>query len=363
MSHVDRDLRYSWIYNPHPDFDPAAIVGKRDDELAVNEGTRQLTELKRHVIQTGTRQHAEITFSMSDGERTWELQAEPVIDVNGEVVGATTVAFDVTPQKHAQQALRDSEQKYRQLFDQSIVPMSLITPEGRLIEANDAWFSLVGYSREDAASFNAANLFPEPGMREEFVRCLLREGTLDNYESQARKKDGTLIDVVRSISVRYNPDGSVLGFQSVLRDATARKQAERALRESEEKYRSLFEMSRDAIYLVRPDGMFIYVNQAWLDLLGCTRDDVSKYDASHWYANPDERARYLERMAKAGTMLDDEVKLRRKDGTVFDCQRRIVAQQDKDGNTIAFHGVMRDITEKKRRTGDARKRAEVPPAL
>jgi len=102
VAHIDRDLRYTWIYNPHPDFDPAFVQGKRDDEIAVNKGTRQLIQLKRQVIETGSTAHAEIAFPLTEGERTYDITVEPLKDDSGMVIGATTVAFDITERKQAE---------------------------------------------------------------------------------------------------------------------------------------------------------------------------------------------------------------------------------------------------------------------
>ncbi len=267
---------------------------------------------------------------------------------DGSVIGFQTVFHDVTETRKAERALRESEEKYRTVFDQSIAPISVFSVDSQLIDVNEAWLRLFGYSRSDIPRLTAYDLYYDREERDRTLRHALAEGRLVDDEARMRTRDGTPIDVQRSITVLRNPDGGVAGLQAVWRDITREKAAELALRESEEKYRHLFELSRDALYLVRPDGVFIDVNQAWLDLLGCDREDVARYDAAHWYADPAGRAKYLERMARAGETLDDEVQLRRKDGSVFDCQRRIVAQRDKCGNVVAFHGVMRDITEQKR---------------
>jgi len=111
VAHIDRDLRYTWIYNPHPDFDPAFVQGKRDDEIAVNEGTRQLVQLKRQVIETGSTAHAEIAFPLSEGGRVYEITAEPLKDDSGMVIGATTVSFDITQRKQAEDALKQAHEQ------------------------------------------------------------------------------------------------------------------------------------------------------------------------------------------------------------------------------------------------------------
>jgi two-component system, chemotaxis family, CheB/CheR fusion protein len=96
VAHVDRELRYTWIHDPSPGFNPASVLGKRDDEIAANEGTRQLVQLKRRVIETGATVRAEIVFPVADGAQTFAITAVPLRDAAGEVAGATTVAFDIT---------------------------------------------------------------------------------------------------------------------------------------------------------------------------------------------------------------------------------------------------------------------------
>jgi PAS domain S-box-containing protein len=313
-----------------------------------------LTELQRQLQfeQSGSSERdrtltLDIEYYRKDGSTVWlETLIQAVRDDAGTLVGMAGVSRDVTERRQAGEALRESERKYRELFEQSVDAVNLVSADGRVVDANPAWFRLFGYTAEDVGLFNARDAYVDPGGRARFLEEIAKSDRVED-EVQFRRKDGSVFDCHRTVTVRRASDGSIVGFQTVFHDVTETRKAERALKESEEKYRTLFELSQDAAYLVRPDGTFVDVNQAWIDLIGCTRDDVSRYDAAHWYADPDGRKRYLERMAKAGAMLDDEVQLRRKDGTVFDCQRRIVARCDKDGNTVAFQGVMRDITAQK----------------
>ena len=99
--------------------------------------------------------------------------------------------------------------------------------------------NLLGYSHDDVASFNAVSLFENPDDRKKLIELLLRHGHLDNYATRIKRKDGTLIDVIRSISVRYYPDGSVLGFQTVLRDVTELHRTRDELLASREQLRRL----------------------------------------------------------------------------------------------------------------------------
>ena len=108
-------------------------------------------------------------------------------------------------------------------------------------------------------------------------------------------------------------------FVTVFHDVTPRRLTEDALFESETRYRALFQLSSEAAYLVTLDGRLLEVNQAWHDLFGYTRDDLSTMTIRALYADPGQREReFLSRIEAEGRMLDWEVRFKKKDGTVID---------------------------------------------
>jgi two-component system CheB/CheR fusion protein len=100
---TDRDLRYVWVYDPHPDFDKTRVIGKRDDEIAQNDGTHKLVALKEQVVKTGVGTRSEIVFPLPDGALTYDIIAEPLRDEGGQVIGVTTAAKDITTAKRGEE--------------------------------------------------------------------------------------------------------------------------------------------------------------------------------------------------------------------------------------------------------------------
>jgi len=96
IAEFDLDLRYTWIYNPHPDFNEDSVIGKRDDDLAQNEGTTALVKMKKEVIKTGETKRKLITFSLSNQHHEYDIVIQPVFDIDGKITGATSAAFDIT---------------------------------------------------------------------------------------------------------------------------------------------------------------------------------------------------------------------------------------------------------------------------
>jgi len=109
VAHVDRDLRYTWIYNPQPGLLSEDAVGHRDDELVPREGVAALMAVKREVIESESGVRREITMDLGEDTRTYDVLAEPLHDQTGAVVGATVAALDITERRRNHLALLQAE--------------------------------------------------------------------------------------------------------------------------------------------------------------------------------------------------------------------------------------------------------------
>lgn len=155
----------------------------------------------------------------------------PVIDADGAVVERNGVIIDVTERKLAESALRESEQKYRTLFEESRDSIALTSREGRFIEFNQAALALYGYTRDELLRLKVDEIYANPDDRLRFRQEIEGKGSLKDFEVKLRKKDGTEIDCLITATVRRGDGGRIDGYQSVVRDITQSKQSERALRE------------------------------------------------------------------------------------------------------------------------------------
>jgi len=143
--------------------------------------------------------------------------------------------------------------------------------------------------------------------------------------------------------------GLLDNIASRLGRVVARKRSEEMLTESEERYRSLFEDSSDAIYTVSRDGIILDANEAALDLFGYSSVEMPGMSVLLLYATPEERKRFQEEVEKKGSVKNFEVKLKKKDGTVMDClYTSSVRRSASNSDILGYHCIIRDITESKR---------------
>ena len=188
-------------------------------------------------------------------------------------------AKDITEKKKSENALKESEQKYRDIFEKSVLGLFKSTPDGKLIDANDAFARMYGYS--NAAEILAANLdisrqlYADPNDRKEVLRILAENGTIENYETQHLKRDRTRFWISITARTIRNKDGEVVVYDGTYVDITRHKLAELALKESEHKYRTLVENIPEKIFIKDTSLAYVSCNEHYARDLGIGVDAIA----------------------------------------------------------------------------------------
>ena len=185
----------------------------------------------------------EFRFIDSDGKIKWvEFNA---INTEWEN-GPATLNFirDITPGKRAEEALIDSVEKYRKLFEDSMDAIFVTTAEGRFIDVNQSMCSLFGYAMDELLALPALSVYADPGNRKVFQEEIESKRGVRDFEVSFRKKDGTIIECLMTATIWRQADGKIGGYRGIIHDITERKQSEEKLLKS---YESLKKNLNDAI--------------------------------------------------------------------------------------------------------------------
>lgn len=261
---------------------------------------------------------------------------------------ARRVAGVLSVARNPDQELRATREHYRLLVESAPVAI-IVHRDGEIVYANPMTARLLGArDSEDILGRQVLDfVHPEDrGLAAERIQQIREEGLITSpQELRAIRLDGKLIHVeTRGIPVTYRGRRAV---QALVRDITERKEAERALRDSERRYRSLFQGVKDAVYLSDPDGHILDVNPAAEELFGYDREELLELDASRLYVDPDERKRWQETLESEGAVKDFELRLRKADGREMICVETATLRTDSEGNVVSYQGIIRDVTEQR----------------
>lgn len=159
------------------------------------------------------------------------------------------------------------------------------------------------------------------------------------------KKNGKILWTEQRNTPIYDEKGRLIAIEGIARDITERRIAEEALRKSEEKYRKLFEESKDGIFISTPDGRLLDVNPTMVEMFGySSKDELMETPVENLYLDPQEREEYIKKLEKDGFVKDYGIRARKKDGTPMKILETSTVARDENGNVISYRGIIRDIT-------------------
>ncbi len=288
-----------------------------------------------------------------DGTVIWLEMYAGLVTYNGKPAVQAAIV-DISERKKAEQAVRESEELYHALVSASPDAVIMTDMEGKFLYASPRALQLGGFAHESELINKSAFDFVSPKDRAragDNLRKTLENGRQESLEYTLLRKDGSSYVAEMSTAVIRDADGQPRAFICTLRDVTERKQTEKALRESEERFKTLTENVNVGIYrnTVGPKGEFIEANPAIIKMFGYgSKEEFLAVNVSDLYQQPDGRRSFNEKMLAFGFVRDEELQLRKKDGTPFFGSVSAVAVKDDRGGVKYYDGIIEDITDRKR---------------
>lgn len=229
-----------------------------------------------NIRQKGIKYHIETTIKRKNqGMIDVELSLCVVRDTKGKTVGSIGIIKDITKLKTTEKALQITEERYRTIFENSAVAITLTDEHEQIISWNKFTEDLLGMSKDDLYLQPVKSLYPIEEWRKIRKENIRQKGMQHYFETKLFKKNKEFIDVNLSVSVLKNHFGKIIGSIGVIQDISIRKQMERVLEESEEKFKQLYEKAPIPYHTLTLSGIITDVNDKWCETLGYQKMEVT----------------------------------------------------------------------------------------
>ncbi len=329
---------------------PEEMIGKNGMVLVdPTDHDRAAANIER-TLEHGMTRNCEYRLLRKDGSRfEGEVNASLIMDEKGNPQAFIVTTRDVSARRLSERTLQESEEKYRNLFQNSNDAIFIHDLEGNITDVNSRVENLFGYKKVEILKMTIEKLHPADQLAKsaQAFKDISKNGFV-NFETYFKKKNGEIFPA--EVSARLFAIGDAKVIQGVVRDISERKEAETKLRESKERYRDLVEKAGAAILLIDRRGKFSYYNKRFAELLGYSMEEVGKMDLKS-IVHPDD----YDRVSKIRQeFLDGKLETIRHEFRGIQRDRNIVylecdaiALKD-NGNIIGTRSYIWDVTQRRR---------------
>ena len=244
-----------------------------------------MDQILQNVFQTGKEQKGEFEFPSKEGVKCYQYVIVPEFAVNGKVETLLSILKDITERKKAEEALAESEQKYRTIVETAAEGIVIAKPDGTHIFVNNRLAQMFGYSTDELLRKSSFDLMSEEEQKRQVsqMRKGLENEQIQYREFEFRRKDGSILWAACNASPLFDENGKHVSNIAMFSDITERKKADEALRKSEEEYSSLFSNMIDGFAYCQMifdekgkpvDFVYLQINDAFERITGLKRDLV-----------------------------------------------------------------------------------------
>ena len=322
-----------------------SLIGKRDEEF--------LEEMVMRGEGLGQKVCTEMSLHTSPGQvKETEVCIAPTRSEDGRI---KTYAYirDITERKKFEKDLRESEEKYRNLFERVRHGLFISAKEGHFLDCNQAMWGLLGYQdKEEFLKIDIVkDLYVNPEDRKTFMELVEKLGFIKDFEVEFKKKNGERITVLLTATAKRDEKGTIIGYEGLNIDITDRKKMEKELKEANDFLMNLIESSVDGIIVTDMKGDILIFNKGAEDLLGYKSEEVvGKMNIRSIYQHGVAKE-VMEKLRSpdfggVGKLTSFPIFHRRKDGEMIEGDLSASLIYNEKGNEIASVGIFKDLRER-----------------
>ncbi|MDQ7785174.1 MAG: PAS domain S-box protein [Desulfomonilaceae bacterium] len=293
---------------------------------------------------------SEVRMINPSGDVRWSYFASSPTRLEDGATSWTGLEIDITQRKRSEEALRESEQRFRDLFDNLRDGVAWVDERGRFVRCNPRVLHMLGYSFEELTNLTYNDITPHRWHAEELrigEQQVHVRGYSDLYEKEYIHKNGTVFPVEVQTYLAKDSDGRMTGYWAFVRDITDRKKSEEELSRRQEEFRRIVENLPDPFYRVDMTGVITFLSPASEKVTGYRPEEVIGHRMKNYYFDPLERKEFRRLLAQDGHVNGLEIRLRHKNGGIVWVSTSATLYRDKDGNPVGAEGIARDITDRK----------------
>ena len=305
----------------------------------------------KEKVKTALETQKPVRFEGKLEGKVFENSLYPVLNDGSEVQRIAIYVRDITERKRLQAILIQTEEKFRNIYENAMEGIFQIGPDGRFISANPSLAHIHGYdSPEELMKTvnNIRSLYVNPEDQQRLINLLFEQGAVQNYEAKMCRMDGSPQWISTNVRVVRDVQGKTLHYEGTMMDISNRKMAEEALAESEERYRTAIENSNDAVAIIHGDRIQ-YVNRRFVEIFGYDKPEDMIGKLVSLVVHPDDRGKVItinqQRQKGESVPLRYEFKGMTKDGKVIYIE--VSAASIVYRGTTVYLVYLRDITERK----------------
>jgi PAS domain S-box-containing protein len=307
----------------------------------------------------------EVAYVHKDGHTVWgDLQSSRVCGPDDSLDYIVCQMQDITRRREAEHKLRESEQRFRLAFEHAAIGKAIVSLDGHIMEANPALCRFLGYSRTELLGRSIDSITnPDDLLADRAAMNKLIEGYSETYrmDKRFRRKDGRDVWGHLCVVLVRDPLGKPDHFVSQVEDIGARKEAEAALRQSEEQFRKAFELASVGMLQIESDGTIVLTNRAFGDLVGYSPSELKGVNIQS-ITHPDDLEEDIRRVRLLGsgatTSFSMEKRYLRKDGLPVWALATGAVVRDEEGRVLHFIGQTQDLSRQKAEEAQLRRARE-----
>jgi PAS domain S-box-containing protein len=308
-------------------------------------------ESSKEKVRTVVKTRKTVRFEGRLGEKVFENSLYPVLVDGSEVQRIAIYVRDITERKRLQAILQQTEEKYRNIYENAMEGVFQIDPDGRFISANPSLAHIHGYDSPEELIKNVndiRSMYVNPDDHTRLINFLFEQGAVQNYEAKMYRKDRSPGWISVNVRLVRDAQGKALYYEGTMMDITNRKMAEEGLAESEERYRTAIEHSNDAVAIILGDKIQ-YVNRRFVEIFGYDKPEDVIGKPVFLFVHPDDRDKVItiNQRRQRGEPVPSryEYKGIKKDGKVIYIE--VSATSIVYRGTPVYLVYLRDITERK----------------